>query len=101
MRGIIGLIVGLYLTVALVVFGGAAYGFMSGEQAKFASCAAPQDLKVNAAVGEQLAGGSNWIPWALYRASLWPKTYFDDADKAGDLIDWLLVHYNPFPGICR
>ena len=80
MREILGLFVGLYLTVAIAVFGGAAYGFMSGEQAKYSSCVTDKN---------------HWVPWALYRASLWPKTYFDDAGRAGDIPDWLLVHYSP------
>lgn len=81
MREMVGLVVGLYLTAALVVFGGAAYGFMSGEHADHASC------------------GPNW-QWAAYRAALWPKTYFDDADKAPDFINWLLIRYQPFPDGC-
>jgi hypothetical protein len=84
MREFIGLIVGLYLTVAIGIFGGAAYGFMSGEHQTYSACPTER---------------SNWMPWALYRAALWPKTYFDDADKASAVVDWLLVHYNP-EGIC-
>jgi hypothetical protein len=94
MRDIIGLIIGLYLTVALVVFGGAAYGFVSGEQAKYATCAHPGPLKT--AFNPELAGAPNWVPWALYRAVAWPKTYFDDSAKTSGIVDWLLVHYNPF-----
>jgi hypothetical protein len=85
MREFIGLLVGLYLTVALVVFGGAAYGFMAGESPQYSSCAA--------------AGGNKWVPWAIYRAAAWPKTWFDDQDKASGLADWLLVHYDP-EGAC-
>ncbi|HVY87304.1 MAG TPA: hypothetical protein VG942_00445 [Hyphomonadaceae bacterium] len=101
MRDLIGLVIGLYLTVALVVFGGAAYGFISGEQAQFATCARPGNLKVQAAFNPELAGGPNWIPWALYRAIAWPKTYFDDIGKTDGLVDWLMVHYNPFPETCK
>jgi hypothetical protein len=36
-REFIGLLLGLYLTVALVVFGGAVYGFMAGESAQYSS----------------------------------------------------------------
>ena len=90
MRDFIGLIVGLYLTAALVVFGGAAYSFMSGEHAKLSPCAVPAGSTAQ----------QNWVPWALYRASIWPKTYFDEAGKTGGLVDWLLVRYNPFAGNC-
>jgi hypothetical protein len=96
MRDIIGLVIGLYLTVALVVFGGAAYGFLSGEQAKYSSCARSGVL---GKPSSQAAGGQNWAPWALYRAALWPKTYFDDIEKTSGLVDWLVVHYNPLS--CR
>jgi hypothetical protein len=80
-REIIGLIVGLYLTAALVVFGGAGYGFMSGEHKVHSNCP------------------PSWS-WAAYRAALWPKTYFDDTDKVLEFSDWLLVHYNPFTEVC-
>ena len=100
MRDIIGLIIGLYLTIALVVFGGAAYAFLSAEHAKYSSCARPGDLPVPGAFQAELAGGQNWVPWALYRASIWPKTYFDDIEKTDGLVDWLLVRYNPFAGNC-
>ena len=96
MRDIIGLLAGLYLTVALVVFGGAAYGFLSGEHAKYSSCARPSDLRTPASSQTELAGGQDWAPWALYRASIWPKTYFDDIGKSDGLVDWLVVRYNPF-----
>lgn len=81
MREMVGLVVGLYLTAALVVFGGAAYGFMSGEHESHSSCA--PDYK-----------------WAAYRAIAWPKTYFDDSEKAHDFVGWLLVRYEPFPDGC-
>ena len=81
MRNILGLLVGLYLTVAIAVFGGAAYGFMSGENAEHTSCE------------------PNW-KWAAYRAALWPKTYFDDTERAHDFVGWLLARYEPFPDGC-
>lgn len=85
MREFLGLLLGLYLTVALVVFGGSAYGFMAGESTQYSACAA--------------AGGDKWVPWAIYRAAAWPKAWFDDREKAPDITDWLLVHYNP-EGAC-
>ena len=81
MRNFLGLIVGFYLTVAVAVFGGAAYGFMSGEQAKYSTCP------------------PNW-GWALYRAVAWPKAYYDDMSKVTDIPDWLLVRYKPFGEAC-
>lgn len=81
MRNILGLIVGFYLTAALAVFGGAAYGFLSGEHAKYSTCQ------------------PNW-PWAIYRAAIWPKAYYDDLDKVGDVPDWLLVRYKPLGDAC-
>jgi hypothetical protein len=81
MREMVGLVVGLYLTAALVVFGGAAYGFISGENAEQSRC--EPNYK-----------------WAAYRAAIWPKTYFDDAEKARDFVAWLLVRYEPFPEGC-
>jgi hypothetical protein len=82
MRNILGLIVGFYFTVALAVFGGAAYGFLSGEHAKHSTCQ------------------PSWA-WAVYRAAVWPKAYYDDTDKVGDIPDWLLVRYKPFGDACR
>ncbi len=81
MRNILGLIVGFYITVALAVFGGAAYGFLSREHAKHSTCP------------------PNW-PWAIYRAAIWPKAYFVDLSKASNVPDWLLVHYQPFGASC-
>jgi hypothetical protein len=81
MRNFLGLIVGFYLTVAVAVFGGAAYGFVSGEHAKYSTCPA------------------NWA-WALYRAAAWPKAYYDDTSKVADIPDWLLVRYKPFGDAC-
>lgn len=83
MREFFGLVLGLYLTVAIAVFGGAAYGFMSGEHAKYATC--PTE---------------NWVPWALYRAAAWPKTYIDDQNKANGIDGWLIVQYDPLGGEC-
>ena len=44
----------------------------------------------------------NWMPWAAWRAFAWPKTYFEDADKIrpNDLPAWLMVKYEPGPGVC-
>ena len=81
MRNILGLIVGFYITVALAVFGGAAYGFISGEHAKYSTCPA------------------NWL-WAGYRAAIWPKAYFDDMQRASNIPDWLLARYKPFGDVC-
>jgi hypothetical protein len=82
MRNIVGFLVGLYVTVGLVVFGGAAYSFMSGEHAKYSTCR------------------PNWA-WALYRAAAWPKAYYDDRAKVAEIPDWLLARYKPFGDACR
>jgi hypothetical protein len=84
MREFLGLFLGLYLTIAIAVFGGAAYGVMSGEHANYSKCATEP----------------NWIPWALYRAAAWPKAYYDDLDKADGVDGWLIVRYDPFNGGC-
>jgi hypothetical protein len=84
MREIFGLVLGLYLTVAIAVFGGAAYGFMSGEHKKYMTCATEP----------------NWIPWSLYRAVAWPKAYYDDMNKADGIDGWLIVQYDPLGGAC-
>lgn len=86
MRNIIGLIVGLYLTVALVVFASAAWAFNTDERWKAGDCA-----KVD------------WLPWAAWRAIAWPKTFADDQDKVSgkDIIGWLTVQYDAFPHICK
>lgn len=84
MRNIIGLIVGFYLTAALVVFAAAAWSFNTEPRWKTGPCANP-----------------DWMGWAAYRAIAWPKTYFDDQDKVSALTDWLMVNYTPFPGACR
>ncbi len=83
-RELIGLLVGLYISIAVVVFGAACWGIMSGETAKTSPCPV----------------ASNWPVWALYRASLWPKTYYDDIGKTQDLGGWLLVHYTPETRTC-
>ena len=84
MRNIIGFIVGLYLTVAIVVFGAAAWSFTSDARWKDKSCA------------------KDWASWAAYRAIAWPKAYADDADKIprDDIVGWLMVQYDPW-GNCR
>lgn len=81
MRNLLGLIVGFYLTVAVAVFGGSAYGFLSGEYAKYSSCQ------------------PNW-QWAAYRAVAWPRAYMQDQNRHSDLADWLLVRYKPFGDSC-
>ena len=50
MRNIIGLVVGLYLTVALVVFAAAAWSFSTDTRWKNATCTS--------------GAGLNWLPWA-------------------------------------
>jgi hypothetical protein len=84
MRNLIGFVVGLYLTVALVVFGAAAWSFSTEPRWQGDACA------------------RDWMPWAGWRAIAWPKTYFDDADKIppNDLPGWLMVQYDPWPGQC-
>jgi hypothetical protein len=99
MRNIIGLVMGLYLTVALVVFVTAAWSFSTDERWKTA-CATPGNLRINTVAGASLDGAPDWLPWAAYRAIAWPKTYADDQNKAPDLVDWLMVQYNPFPQNC-
>lgn len=105
MRNLIGLVLGLYLTVALVVFACAAWSFSTDNRWKNAICAAPSDLRVPARLNDTptLEGGPDWIPWAAWRAIAWPKTYFEDADKVppGDLPAWLTVQYNPWPEGCK
>lgn len=86
MRNIIGLVVGLYLTVALVVFATAAWSFNTDARWKNAACTSGASL--------------NWLPWAAYRGIAWPKAYADDQDKTHDLIDWLMVQYTPSADIC-
>lgn len=101
MREILGLIVGLYLTVALVVLGGGVYGFATNQPSHLYDCT-PGDLKVpTASGGGQLKGGPSWMPYVLIRAAIWPKSYWDDRNKASGVVDWLIVKYNPFPGNCR
>lgn len=100
MRNIFGFVVGLYLTVALVVFACAAWSFTNDARWKHSTCTIPGDLKVNTAT-QQLDGAPNWIPWAAYRAIAWPKAYADDQAKVSRLEDWLFVQYNPFEHACR
>ena len=101
MRNLVGLVIGLYLTAALVVFAVAAWSFSNDTRWKNAACAMPGNLRVNTAAGETtLAGGPDWLPWAAYRAIAWPKTYLDDQEKVADLVDRLMVQYNPFPQTC-
>ncbi len=101
MRNVIGLIVGFYLTVALVVFVCAAWSFSTDDRWKGNLCTSPGAL-VRPVVNEPaLDGGFNWLPWAAYRAIAWPKAYMDDAPKVRELGDWLFVQYNPFLENCR
>ncbi|RYG30995.1 MAG: hypothetical protein EON93_13770 [Burkholderiales bacterium] len=100
MRNIIGFVVGLYLTVALVVFACGVWTFTSDARWKHRTCTIPGDLKINAAA-QQLDGPPDWLPWAAYRAIAWPKAYADDQRKVSRLEDWLFVHYNPFQHDCR
>lgn len=86
MRNIIGFVVGLYLTVAIVVFGAAAWSFNTDARWKSAACSTP--------------AGPDWMAWAAYRGIAWPKAYMDDQNKVSDLADWLMVQYNPFPETC-
>jgi hypothetical protein len=84
MRDVVVFLIGLYLLVVVIVFGGAVYGVMSGETAKHSPCPVP----------------GNWLVWSGYRAALWPKTYFDDIAKTDDLMDWWLVRYTPLTASC-
>jgi len=80
MRNILGLVIGLYLTVAIAVFGGGIYGFVT-EQANHSE-----------------ACNRNWIPFVAIRAAIWPKAYWDNKDM--DLGDWLTVNYDPSAAEC-
>jgi len=99
MRNIIGLVAGLYLSVALVVFVTAAWSFSTDDRWQ-AACPMPGNLPINTFAGASLDGAPNWLPWAAYRAIAWPKTYADEHHKASDLVDWLMIQYNPFPQNC-
>jgi hypothetical protein len=94
MRGILGLLIGLYLTCALVVLGGGAYGFLTHQNTPHEGCA-PAALP-----GQTGAGGTNWIPFTLMRAAIWPKAYYDDMKRTSGVIDWLVVRYDAFPSGC-
>jgi hypothetical protein len=84
MRQLVQFFVGLYLLIALIVFGGGFYGIMSGETTKNSPCPLPD----------------NWLGWAAYRAVAWPKTYFDDIGKVEKVEDWYFVRYTPDPASC-
>ena len=84
MRQLAQFFVGLYLLIALIVFGGGYYGIMSGETSKISPCPLPD----------------NWLGWTAYRAIAWPKTYFDDINKVDTIADWYFVHYTPDPKSC-
>ena len=86
MRNIIGLIVGLYLTVALVVFASAAWTFNTDARWKNATCTA--------------GANPNCLPRAAYRAITWPKAYMGEQALAPDLVDWVTAQYTPPAGIC-
>jgi hypothetical protein len=85
MRSILGLLIGLYLTCALVVAGGGVYGFVTHQNGRQYDCG---------------AGKPDWIPFVLMRAAIWPKAYYDDMNKTPELMDWLVVKYDPFPSAC-
>jgi hypothetical protein len=85
MRQVVQFLIGLYILIALIVFGGGVYGMMSGETARASPCPVPD----------------NWLGWAAYRAIAWPKTYFDDIGKVEKLGDWYFVHYTPVPESCE
>jgi hypothetical protein len=79
MRNLIGLVVGLYLTCALVAFATAAWTFNTDDRWKAGTCTNP-----------------DWLPWAAYRAIAWPKTFADEQNKVnGDIVAWLTVQYAP------
>lgn len=100
MMRLIGLVVSLYVLIAVVVMGGAAYRFMFDDAPPIMDCA-PEELAVRTNVGEEpLAGGPDWVSWALVRAAIWPKAYLDDQSKVSNPIDWLLVRYDPFGVAC-
>lgn len=100
MRSIIALVIGLYMIVALIVAGGAVYRFMFDTTPPIVACA-PEELEVQAGfTEEELEGGPDWIPWALWRAAIWPKAYLDDQGKTNSVFDWVMVRYDPFGGSC-
>jgi hypothetical protein len=82
MRNILGLIIGLYLTVAIAVLGGGIYGFMAQKSRHNATCEA------------------DWIPYVALRAAIWPKAYWDHKDTMNGLAEWLTVQYDPEPSEC-
>ena len=100
MRSILGLLIGLYLTCALVVLGGGIYGFMTQQTTPHAACT-PTALAGKPGGDAKLAGAPNWIPFVLMRAAIWPKAYYDDMKRTAGVVDWLVVRYDPFPAGCR
>ncbi|MBI1339200.1 hypothetical protein GC169_03165 [bacterium] len=99
MRQFIGLIISLYLTVVVIVFGGGVYGFLTDQPTRDYACA-PSELSITTPANE-LEGAPNWIAWAAIRAAIWPKSYLDDRHRVNSPIQWLLVQYDPFPNACR
>lgn len=97
MRGIITFIVGLYVTVALVVAGAGVWHFTMDKPQATACTPAPLET---GATDDGLAGGPNWMGYVAYRAAAWPKAYWDEKDKADDIVDWLMIGFDPFGGKC-
>lgn len=85
MRNILGLVLGLYFTVALVVFATAAWSFNTEARWKAGGACANPD----------------WLGWASIRAIAWPKAWMETSEIVGsDVGAWLTVQYNPFPEKC-
>jgi hypothetical protein len=99
-REIIGLVVGLYLTVALVVGGAGAYAFSTHTTRPVYDCPAI-DAAIAAGQGGNHKGSPDWMPWVALRAVAWPYRYWVEQKDARDIPAWLMVQYDAFPGSCR
>lgn len=99
MRNLIGFVLGLYFTVALVVGGAGAYAFATNSTARNYDCPGI-NLAITAGVAGKQQGSPNWIPYVLLRGIGWPYFYFTEKKLARDIPDWLLVKYDPFPKSC-